>query len=226
MAEPITRASSRGPKGTEAAAKETYRRELIVERITHQAVNHFNSRAMQEGTEREPFARMLYEADTQQVVEQVGFALHYAWDWFGSSADGLCGDSGGVELKCPTEMVHDSYLGDKMLMVDEYKWQVLGNLTCFPERKWWDLVSFNAHFPDPLKLVQFRFHRAYCAETIKAIEDAAAVFNVEIEAAIASRGLPPTVFDIMPLDEPEKTEEPPADETMITDEDAQWLINR
>src|ERR1700734_2070251 len=101
MAPPTTKASTRkGVKmeaGSEAAAKEEYRRELVVERIYKQAVNHFTSRAMLEGLEREPFARMLYEADTQQVVEEIGFALHYEWDWFGSSADGLCGVDGGVE---------------------------------------------------------------------------------------------------------------------------------
>jgi hypothetical protein len=205
MAPPTTRVSYRsGVKceaGTEALAKAEYRHELIVERITGQAVNHFNSRAMQEGMEREPFARMLYEADTQQVVDLVGFALHYEWDWFGSSADGLCGEDGGVELKCPTEMVHDSYSLDPSAMVDEYKWQVLGNLTCFPERQWWDLVSFNPHFPDSLKLVKVRFPRSEWTETIRQIEDTATVFNWEIATAIARRGLPPTVWDIMPQEE-------------------------
>jgi hypothetical protein len=210
MAPPISRGSSRGPAGTEAAAKETYRRELVVERITKQAVNHFTSRAMMEGAEREPYARMLYEADTQQVVDTVGFALHYEWDWFGASADGLCGESGGVELKAPTEMVHDSYLSDPMAMVEEYKWQVLGNLTCFPERTWWDLASFNPHFPDALKLVKFRFHRSDCQSTIALIEEEAQKFHTEIEAAVAQRGLPPTVFDIMPQDEQPAAEYDPS----------------
>jgi len=205
MAPPTTRQSTRGgkvcPAGTEALAKATYRNELVVERIYKQAVNHFSTRAMQEGTEREPYARMLYEADTQQVVELVGFALHPEWDWFGSSADGLCDDDGGVELKCPTEMVHDSYVADPMRMVDEYKWQVLGNLICFPKRKWWDLVSFNPHAPDALKLVKFRFHRSDCAAMIQAIEEAAQDFNGEIEAEVMRRGQPPTVFDIMPREE-------------------------
>ena len=220
MAPPITRGSTRGPKGTEAAAKQTYRRELIVERIYKQAVNHFNSRAMQEGIEREPFARMLYEADTQQIVELVGFALHHEWDWFGASADGLCGEDGGVELKSPTEMVHDSYVADPMVMVAEYQWQCLGCLTCFPGREWWDLASFSPHAPDAIKLVKFRFHRSDHLETIRQIEDTAQEFHAEVEMAIAARGLPPTVFDIMPEQEgPTEAE----DDSMITDADVAMI---
>ena len=213
MAPPITRKSTRRgrecPAGTEAACREDYRRELVIERIYKRASDHYVSRAMQEGSEREPYARMLYEADTQQVVELVGFALHPEWDWFGCSADGLCGRDGGVELKCPTELVHDSYVADPMVMVDEYKWQVLGNLICFPERQWWDLVSFNPYPPEEIKLVKSRFHRSDWTDVLKAIEEAAEPFHLEVEAEIARRGMPPTMFDIMP--QPQAPDEPEPD---------------
>jgi len=202
MAPPTTRASVRNgvscAAGTEAKAKADYRKELITERIYRRAVNHPPTRAMIEGIEREPFARMLYEADTTQIVETVGFALHPEWDWFGVSADGLCGDNGGVELKSPTELVHDSYLSDVQLLVNEYKWQVLGCLVCFPKRQWWDLCSFNPYAPDAIKLLKFRFHRSDWDKTVAAIEYTALEFNAEIENAIAKRGLPPTTFDVMP----------------------------
>lgn len=202
MAEPTTRASTRNgvqcPAGTEALAKATYRRELVVERITNVGINHFVTRAMEDGIERERFARMLYEADTQQVVELVGFALHPQWDFFGASVDGLCEDAGGVEFKCPTELTHDLYLSDPQALADEYQWQCIAGFICFPDRQWWDLVSFGPHFPDPYKLIRYRFHRSDVAEKIKATEDEAWKFNEEIEAEIARRGLPPTVWDIMP----------------------------
>ena len=153
---------------------------------------------MQDGTEREPYARMLYEADTSQVVEQVGFALHPEWDWFGASADGLCGDDGGVELKCPTDMVHDGYAADPQTLADEYKWQCLGCLTCFPDRDWWDLCSFSPNAPDSIKLVKFCFRRSDWAETIAEIEKESLVMHGQVEAEIARRGLPPSVFEIMP----------------------------
>jgi hypothetical protein len=190
------------PAGSEALAKSDYRKELVVERIYRRAGDHFVTRAMQNGADREPFARMLYEADTQQIVEPVGFALHPMWDWFGVSADGLVGDDGGVELKCPTEGVHDEYAADPQVMADEYKWQCLGCMICFPERKWWDLCSFSPYAPDAIKLVKFRFHRSDWTMAMAAIEYTAIEFQSEIETIIAKRGLLPTVFDIMPEEKP------------------------
>lgn len=203
LAPPTTRQSTRKgvvyPAGTEALDLTEYRQKLIVERIYGRAVNNVTTKYMQDGSDREPFARMLYEAETQQAVEQVGFALHPKWDWFGASPDGLCGEIGGVELKCPAEMTHDSYAVDLDLLVQEYKGQVLGNMICFPEREWWDLVSFQPYAPDSLKLLKApRFHRSDWKETIKRIEDRAQELNAQIEDAIAKRGLPPTQWKIMP----------------------------
>jgi hypothetical protein len=187
------------PAGTEALERVEYRQKLIVERVYGRAVNNVTTSYMKDGSDREPFARMLYEADMQQPVELVGFALHPAWDWFGASADGLVGDDGGVELKCPAETTHDAYAANLDALVEEYKGQVLGNLVCFPDREWWDLVSFQPYAPDSIKLLKApRFHRSDWAETIEEIEVKAYEMNMQIEAAIAKRGLPPTEWRIMP----------------------------
>lgn len=210
IAPPITRASTRGPAGTEAAAKASYRKQLIVERVYKREVNHYVSRAMEEGLEREPYARMLYEAEVlQDTVTQVGFALHPEWDFFGCSPDSVCwAKKGGQEFKCPTDQTHDSYCQDLQSFIDEYKGQSLAGLICFPDFEWWDQYSFSPYAPDSIKLVGYRFHRSDWAETIQEIQDAALEFNSEVEAIIAARGLPPTVWDVMPdgkLPEPEET---------------------
>jgi len=202
LAPPTSRQSTRKgityPAGTEALEKAEYRQKLIVERIYGRAVGNVTTQYMRDGSDREEFARMLYEVDTQQVVELVGFALHPLWDWFGASADGLVGDKGGVELKCPAETTHDTYAQDINLLVDEYKGQVLGNLICFPERDWWDLASFQPYAPDAIKLLKApRFHRSDWKETIAKIEFNALEMNEQIEAEIAKRGLPPTVWRII-----------------------------
>ena len=227
MAAPTTRASTRnGVKceaGSEALEREKYRRELVVERITGVCVNHFTTRAMEDGIEREKYARMLYEAETQQVVELVGFALHPKWDFFGASVDGLCGEEGGVEFKCPTNLVHDSYCQDIEVLVEQYKWQCIAGFICFPERQWWDLVSFGPHFPDPWKLVKHRFHREAISETLKIAEEEIWKFNEEVEQEIARRRLPPTVFDIMPGDTPQSKPSDLPSEALLTEEDLpQW----
>jgi hypothetical protein len=160
---------------------------------------------MKDGTDREPFARDLYTAEMFSAgkidapVELVGFALHPQWDWFGSSPDGLVGETGGLELKCPSEMTHDAYSQNINLLVEQYKGQVLANMICFPEREWWDLVSFQPYAPGPIKLLFApRFHRADWAETIALIEDNAQEMNAQIEEEIAKRGFPPTVWRVIP----------------------------
>ena len=96
-------------------------------------------------------------------------------------------------------MTHDAYAANLDVLVEEYKGQVLGNLICFPERSWWDLASFQPYAPDSLKLLRApRFHRSDWAHTIAEIEDKAQQLNVQIEKAIAERGLPPTQWKILP----------------------------
>ena len=203
LAPPTTRQSTRKgvvcPAGTEALEYAEYRQKLIVERIYGRAVNNVTTQYMKDGSDREPFARMIYEAEVAMPVELVGFALHPLWDWFGASPDGLVGEDGGVELKAPAEMTHDAYAANLDVLVEEYKGQVLGNLICFPEREWWDLASFQPYAPDSLKLLRApRFHRSDWAHTIAEIEDKAQVLNLQIEQAIAARGLPPTQWKILP----------------------------
>jgi len=228
IAPPTTRQSTRKgivcPAGTEALERAEYRQKLIVERIYGRAVGNFTSQYMKDGSDREPFARMIYEAEVQMPVELVGFALHPLWDWYGASADGLVGKDGGVELKCPAEMTHDGYAANLDTLVEEYKGQVLGNLVCFPEREWWDLSSFQPYAPDSIKLLRApRFHRSDWAETIALIEDKAQEMNTQVEKAIADRGFPPTAWRIMP--EAHRPEAPADsfDDSDLTGPDFDWV---
>jgi hypothetical protein len=227
------------PAGTEAQELAEYRKKLIVERIYGRAVNNVTTQYMKDGSDREPFARMLYEADTQEAVTLAGFALHPDWDWYGASPDGLVGDDGGVELKCPSEMTHDGYAANLDSLVAEYKGQVLGNLVCFPARQWWDLVSFQPYAPDPLKLLKApRFHRSDWQETIDLIEAKTEELNTQVEAEIAKRGLPPTRWSVMPdtqangrpaRAEPtlnDKLRASLADDSLITDDDIEWITKQ
>ncbi len=219
LAPPTTRQSTRGgvvcPAGTEAAAKSDLRRELIVERITGENVTHVVTDYMRDGSAREPYARAVYAAingvrvihasavaspeDESFRPDLAGFILHPQWDWFGASPDGLIGDDGGLELKNPSQMTHDSYWQDINLLVDKYKWQCLGNLICEPLREWWDLCSFHDLFPSQYMLLTApRFHRSDWAETIAKIEDEAKLMNEQVDAEIAKRGLPPTQWKILP----------------------------
>jgi putative phage-type endonuclease len=55
--------------------------------------------ATEYGSHHEAGALIEYEMETGNAVTQVGFAIYD--DWLGASPDGLVGDAGLVEIKCP-----------------------------------------------------------------------------------------------------------------------------
>jgi putative phage-type endonuclease len=141
----------------ESAARATYRKELVIERLTGRATEHYVSTPMMWGTEQEPLARAEYEIQTGLEVKQIGLAVHPRIKWFAASTDGLVGDDGILEIKCLNSINHlDILLSGKI--PEEYHWQMLGGMAC-AERQWCDFVSFDSRLPDDLRLFVKRFHR-------------------------------------------------------------------
>lgn len=59
------------------------------------------SEAMQRGQLLEPFARDAYREMTGNTVDEVGYVIDTDYDFIGFSPDGLVGDEGIIEIKCP-----------------------------------------------------------------------------------------------------------------------------
>lgn len=53
------------------------------------------------GSFNEAGAQAEYEMETGNKVEETGFHVHLEHDWLGASPDGLIGDDGVCEIKCP-----------------------------------------------------------------------------------------------------------------------------
>ena len=101
--------------------------------------------AMRNGINCEPEARRFYEMEVGLDVRQVGFVTTEDGR-FGFSPDGLVGEEGGLELKCPEAKTQARYLIDATLP-DEYRAQVHGPLALAlidPTMpfKWWDFMSY------------------------------------------------------------------------------------
>lgn len=68
----------------------------------HGAEPEFQGNAATEyGAAHEPLAIMDYLGKTGNLVEECGFFVHPDHDWLGASPDGLVGDDGLIEVKCP-----------------------------------------------------------------------------------------------------------------------------
>jgi putative phage-type endonuclease len=155
---------------------------LAIERLTGSTVDGFQNDAMRRGTELEPEARAAYEAHTGELVEEVGFVPHPALDYVGVSPDGLLGDAGLVELKCPASQ--HKHLSALLAAehVTEYRWQLQGQLWV-TGRQWVDAVSYDPRFPEHLRLAIVRVTRDEKAIAELAAECAKA--HAEIESVLS-----------------------------------------
>ena len=100
--------------------------------------NYFNA-DMERGIEMENIARSIYELGTGNIVETMAFIEHS--EYAGFSPDGLVGDDGMIEIKCPKINGHLSNILGKIN--SSYKYQMQFGMFC-SDRKWCDFVSYNA----------------------------------------------------------------------------------
>lgn len=123
---------------------QTYRNlidRLVTERLTGQPVSSAVGAAALWGEEHEDEARSAYEAATGEFVDLVGFVPHPDVKWLGASPDGLVGEDGLVEIKCPTTMTHVSRM-TAGVVPEDVKPQMLVQLLC-TGRKWVDFVDYD-----------------------------------------------------------------------------------
>jgi len=133
--------TSTGKASTQMGA---YANRLVAEWLTGLPGGMEPNGWMQRGTELEPEARAAYEFETGEDVGQVGF-LTSDDGWIGCSPDGLVGDKGLLELKCPSPGVHVEYLLNNKLPSD-YVPQVQGQLMV-AEREWCDFYAYHPDMP-------------------------------------------------------------------------------
>lgn len=151
--------------------------ELLAERISGVAVDHYVTPAMQWGIDNQSGAIAAYEAQTGELVGPEVFVLHPEIDWSGATPDGLVGRDGLIEVKCPTTPKHVAWClaGE---VPDEHCPQMLWQLAC-TRRKWVDFVSFDPRVNHPQLFVR-RFEPA--RELIEEIEAKARDFLAEVAA--------------------------------------------
>lgn len=131
---------------------------LAVERLTGQPVETYQNAAMQRGSDMEAEARDAYSFHAGVAVVESGFIICDELPNTGCSPDGLLGDDGLVEFKCPASMQkHLAALtsGDH---ATEYRWQLQHQMMT-TGRAWVDAVSYDPRFPDGLQLAIKRVWR-------------------------------------------------------------------
>ena len=131
--------------------------QVATERLTGNPVESYRNQAMDWGVEQEPNAKNTYEfIEGVQVVEE-GFIIHPEYNFIGVSPDGLIGEDGGLEIKCPWNSMR--HLERFIIgMPDEYKAQVQGCLWV-TGREYWDFISFDPRMPPAHQVYKERIYR-------------------------------------------------------------------
>lgn len=118
----------KGQRGGYLEAREKALHSTVWERLTQTPeTGFFGGKYIKDGIEREPFARMSYEARFGGVVEETAFVQH-DWMQVGVSLDGwIPSRKRTIEIKCPKDTTHLAYLL-KNQEPEEYKAQIQAGL--------------------------------------------------------------------------------------------------
>lgn len=134
-----------------SASRQNYLIELALQRTTKTIEPSYTNAAMEWGTATEPQARVAYEVNTHNFVDQVPFVDHPTIVGFGCSPDGLVGKDGLIEIKCPNSATHWEYFKTKE-PPKKYFIQMQAQMAC-TGAKWCDFVSFDPRMPERSQLL-------------------------------------------------------------------------
>jgi putative phage-type endonuclease len=164
-----------------AASRDNYLAQLVCERLTGKGAESFTNAAMAHGTETEPLARAAYEMKNSVLVDEVGFVQHPTL-MAGASPDGLVGQDGLIEIKCPQTNTHiETLLSGKI--PSKYKAQMTWQMIC-TDRKWCDFISFDPRLPQELQMFVQRY--PYDAEYANKLETEVLLFLAEVDVTLTT----------------------------------------
>ena len=167
-----------GRSGAPSVTRATYLAQLLCERLTGRPTEGFTSDAMLHGIDNEPIAINAYEMHRDVIVSPIGFVDHPTIAMSGASPDGLVGEDGLIEVKCPNSATHLATL--KGGSIDgRYLKQMQWQMAC-TARKWCDFVSFDPRMPEHLQL-HVR-HVPFDPEMVREIESAVCEFLADLDA--------------------------------------------
>ena len=153
---------------------------LITERLTGRPAETYTNAAMAWGTQTEPDARAAYEFMRDVDVDLVGIVKHPTIVGSHASPDGLVGDKGLIEIKCPSSSTHIETLLTGTIP-GKYMTQMMWQMAC-TGREFCDHVSFDPRLPTSMQLWIRRVERD--PKAISELEEQVQEFLAELDAKV------------------------------------------
>lgn len=180
----ISDAFAKLKSGAWSKSREDYQLELVAERLTGLAADHYVGREAMFGIENEPWVAAAYESERDVIVERGGYVAHPTIEHAGASPDFLIGNEGLMEAKAPKSSTFVTVVlarahgkPYKMDTDDGYCAQVMWQLAC-TQRIWCDLAYGDPRMPIGSQLYVRRIERD--DKLIAAMETEARVFLNEV----------------------------------------------
>ena len=151
---PLT-ASEAQAIGNQGKGLETLCWEKMAQKYSSADKEQYSNKDLERGKELEPQAISLYELETGNKVETVGFVTNEEISKVGgASPDGLVNEDGLIEVKAFADTKHFKAVIDfkktgKFEIESQYIWQMQMQML-FTGRKWCDFVAYNPNYKQSL----------------------------------------------------------------------------
>ena len=112
----------------------------------------YTNEDMERGNALEESARNAYIEFSEHDVREIGFVENNAYPNAGCSPDGLVGEDGLIEIKCPNNLNFFKLILEPKIK-PEYMWQIQMQLL-ITGREWCDYVCYNENFEKKLVVIR------------------------------------------------------------------------
>lgn len=157
--------------------------EKMTERFSIADKERYSNKDLERGVELEPLAREMYELETGNKVEEIGFVINEKVSSVGgASPDGkITGQKGLLEIKCFDDKKHFQMIVDKKEKGDfkiesQYEWQMQMQML-FTEEEWADFLAYNPNFKESLLIKRVYADKDKQEEIIKGLKQGEELIN-------------------------------------------------
>lgn len=112
-------------------------------------IDEVDAPSLEWGKDNEWLAIEKYQEETLQEVRQANFTVANDCTFVGGTMDGLVGNVGGIEVKCPKNPLNHIL---RNYQYENYKWQIQGYMWIY-NLEWIDFVSFDPRYPKKKQLI-------------------------------------------------------------------------
>ena len=173
----MRRALSVLKSGKPSEDRESYKRELVAERLVGYAMDHYVTPAMQHGIDNEPVAKEEYTWATGNLIEPMPSVPHPVIPFLLATPDGRIEADVGIEIKCPTSAKFVSWRLAGVVP-EEHKPQMLAQCLCAGFAAV-EFIAYDPRMPEGQRLFVRRFTPT--ADELAAVEAGAIAFLEEVD---------------------------------------------